>query len=304
MRTAIVLVLLFALASAAYAVDPRFFKSDKPVKLDFQHQREDYCQEHAPNYAVILNASSGYLTEVGDDLPESFECSQVSGWDLIIGGWGAAWQDPYGIKVSIYEASCPPDMGPSHEVMYVWNGPFMTAECVWDGDWTAWHVHIDPVDQTHIENPMSMGIQVQNQWGQDPPYVGVVLTGEGQIYGQCEGYFSGDLLGYPRWTPISVPMGAPYDLAFCMTTDNPQGCFLNCPGGDGGLINLLGDGDKSPDIDGSGLVNITDFAIFGSRFGTSDYCTDYNCDGTVALTDFAIFASHFGCGPGPSGYCQ
>ena len=73
----------------------------------------------------------------------------------------------------------------------------------------------------------------------------------------------------------------------------PEGCWLNCPAGDGGLVNVDGSGNKSPDIDGSGGVNVADFALFGSVYGTNDYCADFDCNGLVALPDFALFASHF-----------
>lgn len=83
-----------------------------------------------------------------------------------------------------------------------------------------------------------------------------------------------------------------------------EGCFLNCPQGDGGLISAAGSGNKSPDIDGNGIVDVSDFAQFGTNFNGVDYCTDYNCDGIVDVSDFAVFGTHFNHGPGANGVCE
>jgi hypothetical protein len=83
-----------------------------------------------------------------------------------------------------------------------------------------------------------------------------------------------------------------------------EGCFLNCPGADGGMVNAMGSSNKSPDIDGDGLVSLSDFAQFGAVYGTGDYCADFDCSGNVGLPDFALFASHYGHGPGTIGVCE
>ena len=83
-----------------------------------------------------------------------------------------------------------------------------------------------------------------------------------------------------------------------------QGCRLNCPEGDGGLVNLTGDGDKSPDMNGSGAVDVVDFGMFGSAFNGAEHCADFDCSGTVNLVDFALFATHYNHGPGTAGVCQ
>ena len=83
-----------------------------------------------------------------------------------------------------------------------------------------------------------------------------------------------------------------------------EGCWLNCPAGDGGLLSADGNSNKSPDIDGSGDVTVADFAQFAAVFGSNNYCADFDCSGTVGVADFAIFAAHFGHGPGPGGACE
>jgi len=82
------------------------------------------------------------------------------------------------------------------------------------------------------------------------------------------------------------------------------GCYLNCPAGDGGLVSADGSGDRSPDFNGSGMVDVADFGYFASVYQTNEYCADFDCSGSVSLPDFAIFSSHYTHGPGPGGYCQ
>jgi hypothetical protein len=53
---------------------------------------------------------------------------------------------------------------------------------------------------------------------------------------------------------------------------------------------------RSPDLDGSLTVDLTDLAIFAQAFPPASYeaCTDLNGDGVINVTDLAIFALHFG----------
>ena len=48
-------------------------------------------------------------------------------------------------------------------------------------------------------------------------------------------------------------------------------------------------------------VNLSDFSLFRSVFGTADPDADFNGDGFVNLSDFALFRGMFGSAPGPSG---
>jgi len=84
----------------------------------------------------------------------------------------------------------------------------------------------------------------------------------------------------------------------------PQGCYLCCPTDGLILIDPAGAGVTALDLNGDGMVNVTDFAIFASRYLTQDHCADFSCDGVVSLPDFAIFASHFGHGPGQICECH
>jgi hypothetical protein len=51
---------------------------------------------------------------------------------------------------------------------------------------------------------------------------------------------------------------------------------------------LLGDANKD------GMVNLSDFSILASVFGTADPVADFDYDGFVTLADFSILAANFG----------
>ncbi len=70
-------------------------------------------------------------------------------------------------------------------------------------------------------------------------------------------------------------------------------CDLNCPAGDGGPTGA-GAGDKSPDLNQDGAVNLSDIVLFQQMFLTTSYCADFDCDGIVTLTDYVMFALHYG----------
>jgi len=57
------------------------------------------------------------------------------------------------------------------------------------------------------------------------------------------------------------------------------------------------------DLTDDGIVNLGDFSVFRSKFGTNGdpaNDADFNGDGNVNLNDFSIFRSSFGGTPGPS----
>jgi len=80
-------------------------------------------------------------------------------------------------------------------------------------------------------------------------------------------------------------------------------CYVNCPAGDNAVMGPAG-GYKTPDLDGNGVVNLVDFALFAACYPCPPnaycFCADYNCDFVIDLVDFAIFATHWAhAGPIP-----
>ena len=54
------------------------------------------------------------------------------------------------------------------------------------------------------------------------------------------------------------------------------------------------------DLTGDGQVNLSDYSVFRSNFGSADPDADFNGDGVVNLSDYSIFRASFGKAPGPS----
>ncbi len=55
------------------------------------------------------------------------------------------------------------------------------------------------------------------------------------------------------------------------------------------------------DLNNDLTVNMSDFSMFRSAFGTANPDADFNGDGQVNMSDFSLFRSAFGSAPGPSG---
>ncbi len=113
--------------------------------------------------------------------------------------------------------------------------------------------------------------------------------------------------GGEDWDGDGLGLDNDGDLAY-ETSDSDcgsgSGCHLNCPQGDGGMISADGSGNRSPDFNGSGMVDVADFGFFASVYQTPEYCADFDCSGLVSLADFAIFSSHYTHGPGTGGVCE
>jgi hypothetical protein len=66
-----------------------------------------------------------------------------------------------------------------------------------------------------------------------------------------------------------------------------------------GMLQIAGFPRRSPDFDGSGVVDFTDFLAFSAAFGSdtldpANEPFDLDVDGFVGFSDFLIFAENFG----------
>ena len=66
--------------------------------------------------------------------------------------------------------------------------------------------------------------------------------------------------------------------------------LLSTGGGGGDCVPSMGD------IDGSGMVDFTDFLVLSANFGTGTTAAegDIDCDGQVAFSDFLVLSTNFG----------
>ncbi|UCH82578.1 MAG: hypothetical protein JSW50_08810, partial [Candidatus Latescibacterota bacterium] len=135
--------------------------------------------------------------------------------------------------------------------------------------------------------PFTVTLEFLNQNANDPFAPSMVHDGNGcqggtnVVFAIPGGWADACLLGVTGDWVISVY----YET--CPTVP----CAVNCPQGD--ADGVIGISNKSPDLDGSGLVNLVDLSLFAQVWLTNDYCADFDCDGAVALVDLSVFAQHF-----------
>ncbi|MCK4548230.1 MAG: hypothetical protein KAW17_12415, partial [Candidatus Eisenbacteria sp.] len=220
MRESILMLLILVVAGSAYAADPYLSPVSGPVELPELQRDEFYCQPPM-DPLLILNAMSGRGTEAVDDIPVNLQGHWIYDIVVYVGEWNAVWQDPDGIFVNFYDATCPPGQTPYMSRYFTWGNPAeMETELVHDepGYLTCYRVTLWVCPPVFIEGTMSLGFQVDNAWGDQAPDCGVALTNY-EVFGCGEGYWDGTIWGFPRWTLISEIAGDPIDIAYCLSED-------------------------------------------------------------------------------------
>lgn len=237
MKTLIVFFAVLVFAISADAAVPTHGASEEQVTLP-PLGVEFYCQE--PHiYLQTFNASTAYASEVADDIPDDFYCTDIIDVVFYVTEWGGFWIDPPGVTVNFYNAECPPAQGPYESFYFNWAD--IEKELIYDspGSFTCYRVQVYLPYAVHIEYDMSIGFVVETTWGQTAPYAGVVMTNDYDVAGDCEAYWSPEHWGWPRWTAISDYLGTPLDVAYCLSGGAAGGdvifgdCYI-----DGGIITV------------------------------------------------------------------
>ena len=109
MRTAIAVLILLAGTSLVFAESPLIFHSPDPIEIP-PVRDVLYCQDPDPMFNAI-QSSSGYGTEVSDDIPIEMVGGGVDEVVLYVAEWGDdVWLDPDGIVINFYYSECPPEL--------------------------------------------------------------------------------------------------------------------------------------------------------------------------------------------------
>lgn len=237
MRILVIALIAVLAAACAYADVMQQARAPEQVTIP-RPVFEFYCQ--APHvYLQTINASTGFYSEVADDIPNSFAGMVIHDVVFYVSEWAGYWMDPEGVYLNFYTESCPPGQVPAFRFLIPWADLQKTIVYDAPGSFTSYRcLALLPTPVTIAAN-MSIGFQVITPWGEVAPYTGIVLTDEYTVVG-CEGQWDGANWGYPRWTPLSLPMGYPYDVAYCLsdgTGGDAQIIFDNCYV-DGGLITI------------------------------------------------------------------
>ena len=220
MRTFLLILVIMALAGYAYATDPLQMRAEEPHDVP---PRTDIFYVQPPHATWwSINASTGFGSEVADDLPDPLYCYCVGDVDFYVAVWGGC-AEPLGVYVRFYDAECPPPLGaPIAEYYFTW------AECmpvvVYDDpcNMTIYYCIVILEPAIHIEYDMSISFQVHNDWGDAAPYCGITMTNDYDVYGDCEIYGDWAYWGLPRWTSGTAALGIPTDIAFSLSEGWPS----------------------------------------------------------------------------------
>jgi hypothetical protein len=218
MKTLVVAVVLLLTAGWALAQSPTDMKLGEAVEAPPPPDYEFYCQPPHP-YLWTFNASTAFGSESADDIPDEFVGMSIVDIVFYVGQWGGPWIDT-GVHVNIYYSECAPGLSPDATYYFAWDE--LITEVIYDdpGNFAAYRCKgYFPAPIVIVED-MSIGFQVETDWGDIPPYAGVVMTDDYVTFG-----------GYPRWTTTSGYSGIPVDVAYCLSDGaggDPSMSFLTC----------------------------------------------------------------------------
>ncbi len=177
-----------------------------------------YCQD--PDYSMIYNMSSGFDAEFADDIPVEFLGETITTITLWMGEWyyggGPYWTEPDGIRVNLYQETCPPEMDPFLSIEVPWVE--LDKDLIFDTSSSTVYevrVHLDP--PLEVGEVMSIGATALISWGQDEPFTGIIATPMNVSYGACPAWFDAEWWGYTRWTSIDEFTMIEQDLAYCLS---------------------------------------------------------------------------------------
>jgi hypothetical protein len=199
-------------ATATMAADPASVRTHAPTTMpEVDESLLHYQPPHV--YWWTINASSCFGSELADDIPEDVAEMALYGVIFYALEWGGYWMQPAGFTVSIYGNDCPPDLEGTG-FYYDWGNPGMSSVVVYDDPgWMTGYEVTQMFDvPICIAPPVSIGFQLDLAMG--PPYGGVTMTNDYDVYGCGQAYWDATYWGYPRWTAVSTYFGTQADVAY------------------------------------------------------------------------------------------
>jgi hypothetical protein len=214
MRFALTALLVLAFATTALASDPISVRTAQQATTPEIDDGRFYMQPpHV--YWWTINASSPFGSELADDIPADLGEMALSGVIFYALEWGGYWSNPAGFTIGIYGEDCPPDLDGT-QFYYAWGNPGMSSVIVYDdpGWMTAYEITQMFDEPLCLAPPVSIGFQLDLTWGPNPPYGGVTMTNDYDVYGCGQAYWDGTYWGYPRWGTVSGFFGTQADVAY------------------------------------------------------------------------------------------
>lgn len=208
MKLGAIVLMLLSIAVSAYA-DSAYVHGDGVMNLPEQRDAI-YCQTTSSSWNA-LNASTGFNSEMADDIPASYVGTEVNEVTFYAAEWAGGWNPFTSMKVNFYNASCPPNMTADFAFDVAYGD--CTVQQVYAGGWFVYSIFVPLPQSVTIGTTTSIGGIVNQNWGQNPPYCGLVIC---DTVAGCGGYWAGDYWGYPRWTALGSYLGYPVDVAYCI----------------------------------------------------------------------------------------
>ncbi|MCP4088463.1 MAG: hypothetical protein GY746_01530 [Gammaproteobacteria bacterium] len=214
MKTFFVLLILICTLFAVTALaDSPIFSNDQPGQVP-SPDNVSYCQPLNP-YFSVHNASTGFSSEVADDIPAELTGQIIYEVSIYVGEF-YGWIDPSGVVLNFYNDECPPNLDPDQTFYFAWDD--IEKELVYNSSWRVYLVTLILPEPVLILDQMSMGAYMDNDWGEAEPLCGVGVTDYDDTYGCGESYIDAEYWGYIRWTGSGELVGTYFDLAYCLST--------------------------------------------------------------------------------------
>jgi hypothetical protein len=219
--TRLIAVTICCIAGSAHAEDPASIFQAGPISMP-NVPGAFYCQQPVSDYYAI-NASSGFASEVVDDIPDEWDGRMLEAVTVYLAEWGGAFSEPSNVVINVYNNDCL-TIEQSPIVSYVVSYGDVTATVLMDDPWSVVQLYVPLPEPIELGSTGSIGWYVENSWGQEPPYCGAILTDNNDVWGDCEAYWDGDYWGYVRWTPLSdyYGNGISQGLAYCLGEHDPS----------------------------------------------------------------------------------
>ncbi len=207
-------MLVSAAAQATIPLTPDPLDTDNPSQHQLPEPQRDtlYCQN--PDYDAVYQMSTGFDSEIADDIPPELAGHTIHAVTFWVGEWYGAWQDPNGININFYQESCPPELAVHLGYFIPWHQ--LETEHVHSGLATVYRVTASLPFGLVVTEGMSIGGQAVIDWGHDEPFCGLCATHEWDIAGCGEAYLDATWWGYDRWTSIAHYTQIPRDFAYCL----------------------------------------------------------------------------------------
>ena len=221
MRLTTVFVATLCIMGIAHADDPAGSFMEGPINMPSVPDAF-YCQQPASNF-YANNASSGFSSEIVDDIPDEFDGRLVQAVTVYLAEWGGGFIPPVNIVVNFYDDDCPPDTSAVVSYVVPWVDVMATELQSDPSSWYVVELTVPLSEPIELGSTGSIGWYADNSSSQAPPYCGAILTDDNAVWGDCGTYWAGDYWGYPRWTALSGYYNeVVHELAYCLWDSEPN----------------------------------------------------------------------------------